>query len=171
MGIVWDLTPGLICWPFYGPKKVKHCPTKTQKKSVFQQNQYKIWWKRHTAGWKWNWDCSEWPYNWFFSRKIVWFRMIWVSVLKIDLWGIFPAQFSSLRWDLWSIMTFIQNHRTNLVNNKVNFKMPYLLIYLNSDLKFVFCDKSWVRKIPRSSIFGTSTQIIPNQTSLREKNQ
>ena len=49
MGIVWDLTSGLICWPFYGPKKLKHCPTKTQKKSVFQQNQYKIWWKRHLS--------------------------------------------------------------------------------------------------------------------------
>ena len=26
-------------------------------------------------------------------------------------------------------------------------------------------------KIPHTSIFGTGTQIIPNQTSLREKNQ
>ena len=47
----------------------------------------------------------------FFSPKLVRFGMIWVSVPKIDLWGIFPTQFSSLSWDLWSIMTFSQNHR------------------------------------------------------------
>ena len=47
----------------------------------------------------------------FFSRKLVWFGMIWVSVSKIDLWGIFPTQFLSLSWDLWSIMRFSQNHR------------------------------------------------------------
>ena len=47
VGIVWDLIPGLICWPFYGPKKVKYYPTKTQKKSVFKENWYKIWLKRH----------------------------------------------------------------------------------------------------------------------------
>ena len=39
-------------------------------------------------------------YYWFFLRKLVWFGMIWVSVPKIDLWGIFPTQFSSLSWDL-----------------------------------------------------------------------
>ena len=37
--------------------------------------------------------------------------------------------------------------------------------------KFVFSRKNWVGKIPHKSIFGTHTQIIPNQTSLREKNR
>ena len=116
-------------------------------------------------------------YYWFFSRKLIWFGMIWVSVSKIDLWGIFPTQFSSLSLDLWSIMTFSQKHRilktlcSNLINNKVNSKTPCLLKFFNSDLKFVFCDKNWVGKIPHTSIFGTGTQIIPNQTSLCEKNQ
>ena len=58
---------------------------------------------------------------------------------------------------------------SNLINSKVNFKIPCLLTFFNFDWKFVFSDKSWVGKIPHTSIFGINTQIIPNQTSLREK--
>ena len=46
VGIVWDLMPGLICRPFYGPYKVKYCPMNTQKKSIFKENWQEIWLKR-----------------------------------------------------------------------------------------------------------------------------
>ena len=45
------------------------------------------------------------------------------------------------------------------------------LSFLNTDWKFGFSDKNWVGKLSHKSIFGTWLWIIPNQTSLREKNQ
>ena len=38
----------------------------------------------------------------FFSRKFVWFGIFWVRVRNIDIWGIFPTQFSSLDTNLLS---------------------------------------------------------------------
>ena len=54
---------------------------------------------------------------------------------------------------------------------KVNFKIPQLTIFFNSDKKFVFVDQNRVGKIPHKSTFGISTQIIPNWMILDEKNQ
>ena len=108
------------------------------------------------------------------SSDLEWFEC---QFQKLTYGAFFPLNFHhwvGICGQLWLLVKTIEFWNTlcsNLINNKVNFKIPCLLTFFNSDLKFVFCDKNWVGKIPHKSIFGTHTQIIPNQTSLREKNQ
>ena len=49
-------------------------------------------------------------YYWFFSRKLVWFGMIWVPVPKIDVWGIFPTQFLSQNTNFKSELKNVNKH-------------------------------------------------------------
>ena len=46
---------------------------------------------------------------------------------------------------------------------------PYIPILFNSATKLVFFGQNWVGKMPHKWYFGQTNQIIPNQTSLREK--
>ena len=103
--------------------------------------------------------------------------MIWVPVPKIDVWGIFPTQLLSQNTNFKSELKNVNKHGI--------LKFTLLLIKLEHKvfLDSMFLTKShnwpqiptqwwnWVGKMPHKSIFGTGTQIIPNQTSLREKNQ
>ena len=45
-----------------------------------------------------------------FSRKLVWFGMIWVPVPKIDVWGIFPTQFLSQNTNFKSELKNVNKH-------------------------------------------------------------
>ena len=49
-------------------------------------------------------------YYWFFSRKLVWFGMIWVPVPKIDVWGIFPTQLLSQNTNFKSELKNVNKH-------------------------------------------------------------
>ena len=112
---------------------------------------------------------------WFFSRKLVWFGMIWVPVPKIDVWGIFPTQILSQNTNFKSELKIVNKHGI--------FKFTLLLIKLEHKvfLNSMILTKShnWPRipsqwwnlrgKMTHKWIFGTDTQIIPNQMSLREK--
>ena len=99
------------------------------------------------------------------SSDLEWFEC---QFQKLTYGAFFPLNFHhwvGICGQLWLLVKIIEFRNTlcsNLINNKVNFKIPCLLTFFNSDLKFVFCDKSWVGKIPHTSIFGTGTQIIPN---------
>ena len=64
--------------------------------------------------------------------------------------------------DIWNSLS------SYMLDSKVIFKNPYVSIFFNSDLKFVFFNKNWEGKMPHKWYFAKSNQIIPNQTSLRE---
>ena len=49
-------------------------------------------------------------YYWFFSRKLVWFGMIWVPVPKIDVWGIFLTQLLSQNTNFKSELKNVNKH-------------------------------------------------------------
>ena len=147
--------------------------------------------RRFQKGWKkfFLMACLLMLLGYFWHQKRAWiiidfFGAKWSNLECFECWfqkltygAFFPLNFHhwvGICGQLWLLVKTIEFWNTlcsNLINNKVNFKIPCLLTFFNSDLKFVFCDKNWVGKIPHTSIFGTGTQIIPNQTSLREKNQ
>ena len=113
----------------------------------------------------------------FFSRKLVWFGIFWEQVPNIDIWGIIPTQFLSLNTDLlsklknlniWKIFKFPSSLN---IWHQGDFWILYLNLSFNFHSKFVFSGENWVGIIPHLSIFGTCSQNIPNQTSLREKNR
>ena len=113
-----------------------------------------------------------------FSRKLVWFGIIWISHAKIDLWHIFfplnycyNTQIFNQNWKMKKHMDFWNSPCLSFTKRVVNFKNLHFLIFFNSDLKFVFYGKNWVGKMCHKSIFGCDTQIIPNQTSLRKNNR
>ena len=80
-----------------------------------------------------------------------WFKC---QIQKLTYGAFFPLNFHhwvGICGQLWLLVKTIEFWNTlcsNLINNKVNFKIPCLLTFFNSDLKFVFCDKSWVGKYP-----------------------
>ena len=124
------------------------------------------------------WDQkSAWVIIDFFSRKLVWFGIFWEQVPKIDKWGIIPTQFSPLNTNLlWKLKERFKyriqkSPWCQIFRDEGNLKNFHMFRFFNFDNKSVFSDKNWVGNIPHMSIFGTCSQNIPNQTSLREKNR
>ena len=116
-------------------------------------------------------------YYQFFSRKLVRFGIFWEQVPKIDKWGIIPTQFSPLNTNLlWKLKErfkcrFQKSPWCQIFRDEGNLKIFHMFRFFNFDSKSVFSDKNWVGIIPHMSMFGTCSQNIPNQTSLREKNR
>ena len=64
-----------------------------------------------------------------FSRKLVWFGIIWVSHPKIDLWGIFPTQLLSLNIILKSELRNDHKHRIFWNFRKVPLKLVFFQVH------------------------------------------
>ena len=95
---------------------------------------------------------------WFFSRKFVWFGIIWFFVTKTDFWVIFPTQILSKHTYFDSELInhythgFFQNFRNVPLNwyffkyRALELKMPILMLGFIMDMKSILdCDqfKNW----------------------------
>ena len=108
------------------------------------------------------------------SSDLEWFEC---QFQKLTYEAFFPlnfchkTQFFNQKWKMKKNKNFWNSPCLSFTKRVVNFKNLHFLIFFNSDLKFVFYGKNWVGKMPHRSMFGCDTQIIPNQTSLRENNR
>ena len=64
--------------------------------------------------------------------------------------------------DFWNSLS------SYMLKSIVTFKNPHFSIFKSFDMKFVFFDKSWVKKMPHKWYFGQNNKNIPNQTILHE---
>ena len=106
------------------------------------------------------------------SSNLEWFEC-WFQ--KLTYGAFFPLSFgcwiwiSHQNWKIWPIVKFGNLPLGSSINKLVIFKISQMIRFLNFDEKFLFSVQTWVGKIPSMSIFGISTQNIPNWMILGKK--